>query len=321
VLLLVLSSLTTVAIILFLPETLRSIAGNGSIRLEGIYQPLIRYLKHHSKEQYANPDTDPDIMPRRRVTRKTFTEPLKLLIRKDIILNLLFGGVVYAIWSMVTASTTPLFKGTFALNELQIGLAFLPNGIGTIVGSAITAKLMTVDFLAAEAKYAAKHNLPLDYKLPKKDLPTDFPIEHARLRRLTSITILFVSSLALYGLSLAFSNLTARNGWIAVPLILQFLIAAASNAVFALNQTLLADLCPGRGASATAINNLVRCSLGAIGVALVDMIIAGVGVGAAFASLALFVLVCAPLPVVNWYWGQQWRVETQEKVTERKSEA
>jgi Ca2+/Na+ antiporter len=43
-------------------------------------------------------------------------------------LNLIFGGVVYAIWSMVTSSTTGLFKSRFGLSELVLGLAFLPNG-------------------------------------------------------------------------------------------------------------------------------------------------------------------------------------------------
>ena len=65
---------------------------------------------------------------RKSVTFGTFIEPLKLLTRKDILLNLIFGGVVYAIWSMVTASTTGLFKSNFGLSELLLGLAFLPNG-------------------------------------------------------------------------------------------------------------------------------------------------------------------------------------------------
>lgn len=65
---------------------------------------------------------------RKKITVYTFLEPLQLLIQKDILLNLIFGGVVYTIWSMVTSSTTSLFKATFNLSELTLGLAFLPNG-------------------------------------------------------------------------------------------------------------------------------------------------------------------------------------------------
>lgn len=65
---------------------------------------------------------------RKKITVKTFIEPLQLLIQKDVLLNLIFGGVIYTIWSMVTSSTTGLFKETFGLSELTLGLAFLPNG-------------------------------------------------------------------------------------------------------------------------------------------------------------------------------------------------
>jgi hypothetical protein len=180
-------------------------------------------------------------------------------------------------------------------------------GLGTIVGSAIAGQLMTRDFAHAEAAYKSAHNLPLTYRLPAKSLPADFPIEHARLRNLPWITGVFVFATAAYGFSLASPTTTSLRGWIAVPLTLQFFIAAASNAVFALNQTLVADLCPGRGASSTAVNNLVRCGLGAVGVALVEMMIDGVGSAPAFLGLALVTVIFVPLVVMNWFWGMRWR--------------
>lgn len=116
-----------IMIIVVLPETLRSIAGNGSLRLTGIYQPLIAKI---TKEPPYMQDPE-DTIQRKKVTLITFIEPLKLLAEKDILLNLLFGGVVYAIWSMVTSSTTGLFKSLFGLNETLLGLAFLPNGMSS----------------------------------------------------------------------------------------------------------------------------------------------------------------------------------------------
>jgi MFS family permease len=124
VFLLILSSLAVMMIIIFLPETLRSIAGNGTIRLTGIYQPLIyRFTKEPSYLE----DTDEPIV-RVKVTIMSLVDPLRLLAEKDILSSLIFGGVVYAVWSMVTASTTGLFKSRFGLSELLLGLAFLPNG-------------------------------------------------------------------------------------------------------------------------------------------------------------------------------------------------
>jgi hypothetical protein len=172
---------------------------------------------------------------------------------------------------------------------------------------------MTRDFLTAEALYKADHKLEPSYKLPAKDLPLDFPIERARLRQLPWIAVLFATSTAAYGFSLASPSFTSKPGWLAVPLVLQFFIAATSNAVFALNQTLVSDLSPGRGASATAVNNLVRCGLGAIGVAFVEMMTEAAGVMATFVVLGLVVVACAPLPAINWYWGGRWRAQRAER--------
>ncbi|KAH6626201.1 major facilitator superfamily transporter [Chaetomium sp. MPI-SDFR-AT-0129] len=325
----ILSALVMILIIVFLPETLRRIAGNGSLRLTGIHQPLIARFTKEQQPPYmqdpADDDDDDDAVQRKKVTLMTFIEPLKLLAERDILLNLLFGGVVYAIWSMVTSSTMGLFKSRFGLSELLLGLAFLPNGLGTIVGSTIAGKLMTRDYQAASVAYKLAHNnLPPTHKLPPaKNIPTDFPIEHARLRHLPWITGLFAASTAAYGFSLAvadnnnttFTFITSKPGWIAVPLALQFLIAATSNAVFAMNQTLVSDLCPpGQGASSTAINNLVRCSLGAVGVAFVETLVADVGPAPAFLGLGLItVAVGAPAGVVNWYWGRERRAKRMER--------
>lgn len=326
--LLILSLLVIIAIIFFLPETLRSIAGNGSLRLAGIHQPLIRCF---TKDPPYIQDRHGAYSPPK-VTAKTFIEPLLLLKEKDILLSLIFGGTIYAIWSMVTSSTTGLFKQIFHLNELQLGLAFLSNGtstflfhllfvqtdspyqgLGTIVGSTIIGNLMNQAYRAAEDDYRTSHGLPASYSLPKKALPADFPIEHARLKHTKWITALFVISTSAYGFSLSTPAITSLPGWIAVPLLLQFFIAATSNAVFATNQTMVSDLCPGKGASSTAINNLVRCSMGAIGVAIVEQLIAGMGPGGAFLVLGLVTVAIVPLLVVQWYWGPMWRRERMER--------
>lgn len=117
---------------------------------------------------------------------------------------------------------------------------------------------MTRDFLAAQNAYLASHP---GAKITSKSLPADFPIEHSRLRHIPWITIVLVASVGFYGFTLLpaaqLGTMASSPGWIVLPLALQFLIAATSNAVFAINTTLVSDLCPGRGASATAVNNLV----------------------------------------------------------------
>ncbi|KAM7186726.1 itaconate transport protein [Rhypophila sp. PSN 637] len=329
--LLILSCVVLATIILFLPETLRSIAGNGSLKLTGVYLPFVhRLLAGRSGPkclQYCNSNEDAgDMLPRKKVTAQTFIEPLKLLGEKDILFNLIFGGVVYAVWTMVTSSTTRLFQESFGLNEILLGLAFLPNGLGTIVGSAIVGKLMTRDFTRLEESYKlSPHHtppLPTNFKIGKS-IPLDFPLERARLSYLPWISILFILSTSIYGFSLAVApnpTIQPSPGWIVIPLILQFIIAATSNAVFVLNQTIVADLCPGRGASATAVKNLVRCGLGALGAAVIDGLITVVGVAPCFLGLGMVTVGVAPFAVVNWYWGMKWRGERARR-KERKEAA
>ncbi|KAM5341301.1 hypothetical protein ACJ41O_014332 [Fusarium nematophilum] len=314
--LLILSSLALAMIVIFLPETMRSIAGNGTLRLQGIYQPLIRKVSEEPSYM-VDPDESFELP---KVTLRTFIEPAKFLKEKDILVSLIFGGVVYAIWSMVTASTTGLFTETFHLNELLLGLAFLPNGLGTIVGSTIIGKLLNRDYRLVEENYKSSHGLKVDHKFAKSSLPDDFPIERARLRHLWWITALFIISTSAFGWTLAFPSLTFRSGAIALPLLLQFLIAATSNAVFAVNQTLVSDLCPGKGASSTALNNLVRCGLAAVGVAFIDKMIASLRVGPTFLALGFITLACVPLLTLEWYCGMGWRVARAQRRRRQKAE-
>jgi hypothetical protein len=122
--LLILSSIALIAIITFLPETLRSIAGNGTFRLTGIHCPLIQHITKEAT--YIQERTEPNKAPK--ITCRTFIEPLILLKEKEILLTLVFGGTIYAIWSMVTSTTSALFKEHFHLDETMLGLVFIPNG-------------------------------------------------------------------------------------------------------------------------------------------------------------------------------------------------
>lgn len=83
--------------------------------------------------------------------------------------------------------------------------------------------------------------------------------------------------------------------------------------MFSINQTLVADLCPGKGASSTGINNLVRCTLAAIMVAFVDEMIKTLGAGATFLGLAFLVIASTPLFFANWLWGMEWRLSDAHK--------
>ncbi|KAL5331419.1 hypothetical protein ACEPPN_000949 [Leptodophora sp. 'Broadleaf-Isolate-01'] len=296
-----LGSVALLLILLLLPETLRSIAGNGTLRLAGIHRPLIYTFSPPSD---ALIDRDPT--PKKKVTLSDIVAPLKFLFEKDVFITLFFGSIVYTVWSMVTSSTTSLFQSRFHLNDLQIGLAFLPNGAGCVAGSYLTGYLMDHDYHVIESQYRTSRNIPEDTKLNKKDL-VDFPIEKSRLRNIWWNVLIFIAATAGYGFSLNLDR-------IAIPLMLQFFIAYTATAVFSFNSALVIDLYPGASASATAVNNLMRCSVGAVGVAVVQIVIDGVGAGVTFLIFAAVTMGTSPLLVLEWLYGEGWRRERRERL-------
>lgn len=108
-----------VTVTLYLPETLRTIAGNGSLRLSGVDQPWARRFKEPGYTR------DPGPKAANRITGLTV---LALLLEKYILSGLFLAGLAFTTWGLLTAATTPMFEKTFHLNETLIGLCFLPNG-------------------------------------------------------------------------------------------------------------------------------------------------------------------------------------------------
>lgn len=299
-------SIVLLLILLLLPETLRSIAGNGTLRLTGIHRPLI-----YTFSPPADALIDRDSTPQKKLTISSTAEPLKFLFEKDVFITLFFGSIVYTVWSMVTSSTTSLFQSRFHLNDLQVGLAFLPNGAGCVIGSFLTGFLMDHDYRVIESQYRASRGISKDIEIKKKDL-VDFPIELSRLRNVWWIVVIFTAATAAYGFSLNLNQ-------IVIPLILQFFIASTATAVFSLNSALVIDLYPGASASATAVNNLVRCSVGAVGVAVVQLIIDKVGAGVAFLAFAVVTAGASPLLVLERYYGEGWRWARRERLDAEKA--
>jgi hypothetical protein len=126
------------------------------------------------------------------------------------------------------------------------------------------------------------------------------------------MVIIFVIATALYGFSL---NLNI----IALPIILQFAISYTANSIFALNSTLVVDLFPNASASATAVNNLVRCLMGAGGVAVVQLMVDAIASGPTFAIWAAVTTALIPLAVLQWRNGQRWQVERKNRVDAREA--
>lgn len=151
--------------------------------------------------------------------------------------------------------------------------------------------------LVAE-KYRKEHGLQPETELRIHAYPT-FPIEQARLRSIYLINLLFALATAVYGFTVEWH--------IAIPLTIQFITAFTATAVFNINSTLMIDLFPETPASVTAMNNLVRCTLGGIGVGLVEKSISAISEEPTFLILGVVALCCMPLVAIERARGPRWR--------------
>lgn len=62
----------------------------------------------------------------------------------------------YAAWYALLTSLASDFKATYHLSTVQVGLCFLPNGIGCIIGMFACRRIMDRDFKIAASQMAEK---------------------------------------------------------------------------------------------------------------------------------------------------------------------
>ncbi|THG93227.1 hypothetical protein EW026_g7955 [Hermanssonia centrifuga] len=254
--------------LLFLPETLRSLVGDGSIRPHPFYRPLIPIIGRTLSDSEAAAQEKPP--------KTAFTNPLRLFLSLVITLLLIFNAVLCAVFYGVTASISTLFVEAYpSLTEIEIGLCFLAIGGGMLFGSCFTGRILDKEYRKVKENLEQKCRDDPESTMKPEDVTKDenFPIEYARLRTMPIYYVLFVVACIAYGWCLD------RKVNIAGPLILQILIGYTVISIMNTIQTLIVDLNPSQGSSITACNNLIRCTAGAVLVSVIDLIIKAMGVG------------------------------------------
>jgi len=117
---------------------------------------------------------------------------------------------------------------------------------------------------------------------------------------------LLVSSCAGYGWAIQ------RQINIVCPLILQFIVGFACMALMNSTSTLMIDLVPDQSSSVTACNNFVRCSLSAVVVSVIDLVLNGIGIGWTYILLGGFSILALPLIYVAMMIGPRCRIKRQQ---------
>ncbi|KAL5050411.1 hypothetical protein BDW71DRAFT_216426 [Aspergillus fruticulosus] len=176
----------------------------------------------------------------------------------------------------------------YGLSEDQIGLTFIANGLGSMVGTLITGKILDVDYRRVKAKYDASFesdpqqttSQPPSQPPSQSEREENFPLEKVRLRLIPIFSLAKCLSIIRFGWTIQYAN----KVHIAIPIVSTFITGWTAVSTQSLIMTYLVDLFPDRSAAASAGLNLARCLFAAGGTSFVKPVIDGVGVGVAFTT-------------------------------------
>lgn len=163
-----------VPFLLFFPETCRAIVGDGSVRPSGWNRSLGSCFRWNSLGDVET--ASPSSLPRNKVSIPSPWSSLRLLLHRPVGLILLANGLVFGSYYAVTAGIPAQFGGLYGLDDLQIGLCFIPAGLGSLFSATVNGMLIDWNY----RRTLVQTGQPVHFD-QKHDVLT-FPIERARLQ-------------------------------------------------------------------------------------------------------------------------------------------
>lgn len=290
----------------FFPETCRNVVGDGSVPPPKWNRSLLNYLhERRMKREGRTPNlAERDALAKiRRIRFPSPINSIKLLGQKEQFLLLSYAGIVYASYSAIAATITTQLKAIYGLNDLKLGLCFIPISVGSALAMITNGKYDPVD--RNFARHAKQVGMPLA-KNRRQGL-TNFPIERARIE--IALPLIYAGCL----FTIVYGWLLQAETNLAGPLVMLTFIGFTVSATFKVVAILNIDLAEGKPATASAAFSLIRCLLGAGSVAVIDLILKALGRGWTFTFIGLLQIVLSPMLLAIVKWGPSWRRKTSER--------
>lgn len=295
-----------VQFILFFPETARDVVGNGSIPPKKWNKPLIGYI---FRQATSRTESDASVnTPKSKIGFPNPFKALTIVFQKDISIILFSNALLFAAFYDVSAAIPSMYHHLYGLDDLQIGLCYVPFGLGATIASIVNGKFLDYNY----RRIAKKLGFPV-VKNKNTNL-RGFPIEKARLQ--IAFPLMMIGSIAV----IAFGWFLEFGIHLAAPTTSLFFMGLALTGAFNTVSTLLVDLYPRSPATATAANNFVRCLLGAGATALVRPMLNAMGRGWCFTFIALVMMSTSPLLAAVIRYGPAWREERRLKEEARRTD-
>ncbi|PYI07045.1 MFS general substrate transporter [Aspergillus sclerotiicarbonarius CBS 121057] len=299
-------------LVILLPETLRSLVANGS---QTPSSPLTRFPLDVYQRTTKVPWQDAQASQSQLAAKKSVNilGPFRMLISNHAAPIIFFLAIYYAVWQMSITAMSSLFESRYGLSEIQIGLTFIANGVGSMIGTLVTGKILDADYRRVKASYEASFDGEQGNDSIQSNRDDDFPLEKARLRLVPVFAISQCLSIILFGWTIQYPHKVP----IAIPIISTFITSWTAVSTQSLIMTYLVDIFPDRSAAASASLNLARCLFAAGGTSFIMPMINGVGVGVAFTICVAVQLVALVGPLIQWKFAAEWRKQERDDAARR----
>ena len=293
-----------VFLFLFQPETCRQVVDDGSIPPPLLNWSVTDWIRHRHRRSRGEPVEREKMIDLRENNTTRFPNPLpslKVLLDKETALILIAIAFIFAcLYALMTGSTTS-FQEIYHFNSIEVALMYLPFAAGGIVSAFTTGRLLDWNY----RRHAHRAGMPV-IKNVRQDL-SNFQIERARLEVALPMYYIGIACMISYGW---FMNQKVN---LAGPIIILVICGYALNVTSQALNALIVDLWPGRSASASAANNLVRCELGAAASAAIRPMTDAMGNGWAYTTTGLVAVAASPCLWVMMRFGMEWRREKRDK--------
>ncbi|KAF3407473.1 Quinidine resistance protein 2 [Talaromyces pinophilus] len=292
--------------LLFIPETCRNIVGNGSIPPQSWNKPAIQYVKDKRKKNESRDAAKRETMSKKQ--RPNLLSSIPILFQKESFLILIYGAFVYSGYIMILTGLPRQLSSTYNYNSIQVGLCYIPIGVGPIIIRPIVGRVMDANF----RRYTRKSGVATIDNNVQQDID-NLPIERIRLE--ISLAFVYISSIAIlpYGWVMGL-----QKPPLPAVLVMLFIMGLCTSASVQPLTALIIDINPKSPAAAGAAFNLVRCLLAAGGAAIVNPLLNSIGRGWTGTLVALSWILLS----VCWWaviiLGPKWR--KQAKKAESKQE-
>ncbi|KAL4976003.1 major facilitator superfamily domain-containing protein [Aspergillus desertorum] len=315
------SGAALIAYFLIIPETARSIVGNGSMEPEGWWRrPMLQNLQRHLHLQRGSKRActqrgpallkDPQ-QGRQPTSLAKVLRAFTILAEKDALILVIFTSLFYSGVTAMWATTGSHFSSLYRLDTLSVGFSFLPNGVAGGIGSVIGGKLLDINYRRIRKHRQSPEAKDADQRQPAD---SDFPYEVARLQVAAPFALLASLSLITYGWIIE----TRQS--LAAALTLQALIGLSGTPLLGIIYTLLIDLYPTQAVATQGAADLVRCWLGALFAAVIDYMLGSMGWGWSFTLLGLNMIIALPSLGLVYVRGPRWRKEKARQTSETEKE-